>query len=63
MYQQHYVTENKETKFKFTVKLSIMSLVLASFKHLKLPINIKIPVTLPQIVYIWMTPISPNLIS
>ena len=28
--------------------------------HLKLPISIKIPVTIWQIVYIYMTAISPN---
>ena len=39
---------------------SIMSIVLTSFKHPKLPINIKIPVILLQIVYICMTAISPN---
>ena len=37
--------------------------LLSSFKHLKLPIIIKIPVTKWQIVYICMTAISPNLIS
>ena len=36
---------------------------LSSFKHLKLPISIKIPATLWQIVYIYMTALSPNLIS
>ena len=36
---------------------------LSSFKHLKLPISIKIPVTIWQIVNIYMTVISPNLIS
>ena len=36
---------------------------LTSFKHLKLLISIKIPVTIWQIVYIYMTAISPNLIS
>ena len=30
-----YVTENKETSFKFTLKPSIMSIVFASFKHRK----------------------------
>ena len=54
-----YITENKETMFKFTLKHSIMSIVFSSFKHLKLPISIIIP----QIVYIWMTAISTNLIS
>ena len=43
-----YVTENKETKFKFTLKPSIMSIVFASFKHLKLLISISIPVTIPK---------------
>ena len=38
----------------------IMPIVLTSFKHPKLPISIKIPVTLLQIVYICMTAISPN---
>ena len=40
-----YVTENKETMFKFTLKPSSMSIVFAPFKHLKLPISITIPVT------------------
>ena len=35
----------------------------SSFKHLKLPISFKIPVTVWQIVYIYMTALSPNLIS
>ena len=34
-----------------------MSIVFASFKHPKLPISIKIPVALLQIVYICMTAI------
>ena len=36
---------------------------LSSLKHLKLPISIKIPVTIWQIVHINMTVISPNFIS
>ena len=32
-----------------------MSIVFTSFKYLKLPISNKIPVTLLQIVNIWMT--------
>ena len=44
-----YVIENKE----FTLKTSNMSIVFASFKHLKLPITIIIPVTVQQIVYVW----------
>ena len=55
-----YVTENKETSFKFTLKPSTMSIVFAYFKHPKLPISIRIRVTIPQIVYICMTAISPN---
>ena len=58
-----YVTEIKETYFEIYPKTSIMSIGFASFKHLKLPISIKIPVTIWQIVYIDMTAISPNLIS
>ena len=58
-----YFTENKETSFKFKLKLSIMSIAFAYFKHLKLPISIRIPVTILQIVYICMTAIAPNLIS
>ena len=40
--------------------LSIMAIVFTSFKHPKLAISIKIPVTLLHIVYICMTAISPN---
>ena len=40
-----------------------MLIVFASFKLPSLPISIKIPVTLLQIVYIYMTAISPNLSS
>ena len=38
-----------------------MSIVFASFKHLKLPISVKMPVTMPQIVDINMTAKSHNL--
>ena len=37
-----------------------MSVGFASFKHHKLPISIKIPVTIWQIVYTYMTAKSPN---
>ena len=43
-----YVTENKETSFKFTFKPSTIFIVFAYFKYLKLPISIS--VTTPQIV-------------
>ena len=36
-----------------------MSIVFTSFKHTKLPISIKIPETLLQIVYICMPALSP----
>ena len=52
-----YVTEFKETYFE------IHSTSIVSFKHLKLPNSIKIPVTIWQIDYNAMTAISPNLIS
>ena len=43
---------------------SIISIVFTSFiKHLKLPNSTKLPVILWQIVYIYMTAISPSLIS
>ena len=58
-----YFIENKETILKFTLKPSIMSIVFVPFKHLKLPISIILPFTIPQIVYIYMTVISPNLIK
>ena len=38
----------------------LLSIVFTSFKHPKLPISIKIPVILLQIVYLCMTAISPN---
>ena len=40
-----------------------MSISFASLEQLNLPINIKIPVTIWQSVYINMTAIPPNLIS
>ena len=58
-----YVTVNKEKIFGNKHLPTITSIVLASFKHPKLIISIKIPVTLRQIVYICMTAISPNLSS
>ena len=32
-----------------------MSIVFASLQHVKLPINVKLPVTIWQIVYLYMT--------
>ena len=55
-----YVTEIKETYFEIYTKQVSCSLAFL-FKHLKLPICIKIPVAIWQIVYIYMTDISPNL--
>ena len=63
VYMQHMLLKiRKKTILEFTF-LSIMFIVFISFKHPKLPISIKIPVTLLQIVYICMTAISPNLSS
>ena len=42
--------ENKETNFNFIFKPCTMFIVFAYFKHLKLPISVRIPVTIPQIV-------------
>ena len=58
-----YVTENNEKLFGNLHFSCIMFIVLTSFKHLKLPVSIKIPFTLLQIVYTCMTAISLNLIS
>ena len=57
-----YVTEIKETYFEIYTKQVSCPLAF-SFKHLKLPISIKLPVTIWQIVYIYMTAISPILFS
>ena len=56
------VTEIKETYFEIYTKQVSCPLAF-SFKHLKLPISIKLPVTIWQIVYIYMTAISPILFS
>ena len=56
-----YVTENEENCFKVYTEPSIMSAVFTSFN--KLPITIKIPVTLQQIVFICMRAITSNSIS
>ena len=55
-----YVTEIKETYFEIYTLNKYHVHWLSSLKHPKLPISIKIPVTLLQIVYICMTAISPN---
>ena len=57
-----YITEIKETYFEIYIK-QVSCALTSSFKHLKRPISIKIPVTIWQIVYIYMTALSPNLIS
>ena len=55
MYLQHMLLKiRKKTFWKFTFSM-FMSIVFSSFKHPKLPISIKIPVTLLQIVHICMT--------
>ena len=53
------VTAIKETYFEIYINKNHVHW-LSSFKHLKLPISIKIPVTMLQIVYIYMTVISSN---
>ena len=40
-----------------------MSIFFASLKHINLPTSIKIPITIWQIVYIYVRVLSPNLIS
>ena len=56
-----YATENKKkTILKFTFIPSIISIVFASSKHLKLPISIKMSVIILQIVYVCMTATALN---
>ena len=45
VYLQHMLQKIRKAILKFTFIPRIMSLVFASFKHLKLPISIKMPVT------------------
>ena len=56
MYQQHMLLKLRKPILKYTLNKYHVHW-LSSFKHLKLPISIKIPVTLWQIVYIYMTAI------
>ena len=55
--QQHMLLELRKPILKYTLNKYHVRW-LSSFKHLKLPISIKIPVTIWQIVYIYMTAIS-----
>ena len=59
VYLQHMLLKLMEPILKYTfIKNHVHYLCL--FKHLNLPISIKIPVTIWQIVYIYMTAISPK---
>ena len=63
VYLQHMLLEiRKKSIRKFTLP-SAMSIVFTSFKHPKLPISIKIPVTLLKVVYICTIALSQNLSS
>ena len=55
-----YISENKINYLEVYTLSCIMSIVFASFKHLKLPISIKIHVTLLHIIYICMTAVLSN---
>ena len=57
---QHMLLKIRKTNLEFTFIPSIISFVFASFKHPKLTISIKIPVTILQIVYVCMTATAPN---
>ena len=58
MYQQHMLLKFRKHILKYIYLSIIMCIVFASFKHLKLPISIKIPVTLWQNVHICITAVS-----
>ena len=60
MYQQHMLLKVRKTLLKCTFIPSAMPISFASFKHLELPISIKISVNILQIVYICMTGTSPK---
>ena len=58
-----YITEKI---WKGILKLTLIKfipIVFAPLQHVKLPINVKIPVTIWQIVYIYVTCLASNLIS
>ena len=57
MYQQNMLLKLREPILKYTLNKYHVHL-LSSFKHLKLPISIKMPVIIWQIVYINMTAIT-----
>ena len=59
MYQQHMLLKLRKPTYKYTLN-KYHDHWLSSFKHLKVPISIKISVTIWQIVYIYMTAISPK---
>ena len=62
MFQQHILLKLRIPILKYILNKYHIHWF-SSFKHLKLSISIKIPVSIWQIVYIYMTAISPNLIS
>ena len=59
MYQQHMLLKLRKPVLKYTLNKYHVHW-LSSFKHLKLAISIKIPVT---IVYVYMTAISPTIVN
>ena len=59
MYQQHMLLKLRKPILKYTLNKYHVHW-LSSFKQLKLPISIKVPVTIWQIVYIYMTAIFMN---
>ena len=59
MYQQHILMKLKKPILEYTLNTYHLH-CLSSFKHHKLPISIKIPVSIWQIDYIYMTAISMN---
>ena len=61
VHQQHMLLKLRKPILKYSLNKYHVHL-LSSFKHFKLPIRIKILVTIWQLVYIYMTAIPPNLI-
>ena len=48
MYLQHMLLKIRKNVLEFMFIPSIISIVFASFKYLKLPVSIKMPVTILQ---------------
>ena len=63
MYQHHMLLKIRNICSEVYTLPDMIPMHFSFFKHLKTLISIKVPVTLPQTVYICMRSISPNSVS